>query len=133
MHHGLRGDGCPCLYVAYLFGYFYQIKFFRLMRLIRCYNYSELDDFKVTSSFSSSSTTLCPSLSIAYPLPLPCQSLCSFAGPRLRSQKLNVQRYFSNNRVHMCGSGSVVGFGALCPEGCRFESHSSCHLRTLGK
>src|SRR6218665_637458 len=31
-----------------------------------------------------------------------------------------------------CG-GSAVGFGAFCPEGLRFESHSSCHVRTLGK
>jgi len=29
--------------------------------------------------------------------------------------------------------GSVVGFGAFRLEGCRFETHSSRHVRTLGK
>ena len=29
--------------------------------------------------------------------------------------------------------GSVVGFGALRPEGCRFEPHSSRQVETLGK
>jgi len=29
--------------------------------------------------------------------------------------------------------GSVARFGAFCPEGSRFESHSSRHVRTLGK
>ena len=29
--------------------------------------------------------------------------------------------------------GLVVGFGTFHPEGLRFESHSSCHVGTLGK
>src|SRR6218665_1064675 len=48
-----------------------------------------------------------------------------------------LSNFQERNKYHMsksCGhGGSVVGFGAFRPEGRRFKSHSSRHVRTWGK